>query len=74
MKYCEFKLKDGFHQCGSAMFNLDRDGIDQGTLCDVHYWQTMHKACAESKQEEIKQAYLNGVDDCAAIARNYIGA
>ena len=37
------------------MFNLERDGIDQGNLCDVHYWQTMHKACAESKQEEIKQ-------------------
>ena len=26
-------------KCGSFAFNLKRDGIDQGELCDVHYWQ-----------------------------------
>jgi hypothetical protein len=36
---CTFVESDGFHHCGSYAFNLQRDGIDQGTLCDVHYWQ-----------------------------------
>jgi hypothetical protein len=39
MKRCTFVESDGFHHCGSYAFNLQRDGVDQGTLCDVHYWQ-----------------------------------
>jgi len=26
-------------KCGSYAFNLYKEGIDQGGLCDVHYWQ-----------------------------------
>jgi hypothetical protein len=27
------------NKCGSYAFNLHNDGIKQGDLCDVHYWQ-----------------------------------
>jgi hypothetical protein len=36
---CKQIQKDGFHTCGSYAFNLWSEGIDQGDLCDVHYWQ-----------------------------------
>jgi hypothetical protein len=26
-------------KCGSYAFNLYKEGIDQGDLCDVHYWK-----------------------------------
>jgi hypothetical protein len=29
----------GYH-CGSRAFNLASEGIDQGNLCDRHYWQS----------------------------------
>ena len=35
---CKHIKKDGF-QCASYAFNLYMDDIDQGELCDVHYWQ-----------------------------------
>ena len=35
---CTFKC--GAWNCGSYQFNLYKDDIDQGLLCDVHYWQT----------------------------------
>jgi hypothetical protein len=38
-KICKHVEKDGFHRCGSYAFNLYKDDIDQGELCDVHYWQ-----------------------------------
>jgi hypothetical protein len=38
-KRCKHVEQDGFHTCGSYAFNLYKDGIDQGDLCDVHYWQ-----------------------------------
>jgi len=37
-KRCKHIKKDGF-QCASYAFNLYMDDIDQGELCDVHYWQ-----------------------------------
>ena len=37
-KRCVFKC--GAWNCGSYQFNLYKDDIDQGLLCDVHYWQT----------------------------------
>ena len=37
-KRCEHKC--GAWNCGSYHFNLYKDDIDQGNLCDVHYWQT----------------------------------
>ena len=44
---CKHVEKKGFN-CGSYAFNLYKDGIDQGNLCDVHYWQ----AKALAQQEE----------------------
>ena len=35
---CKHIGKDGY-RCGSYAFNLYKDDIDQGELCDVHYWQ-----------------------------------
>lgn len=37
-KRCKHIGKDGF-RCGSHAFNLYKDDIEQGDLCDVHYWQ-----------------------------------
>jgi hypothetical protein len=37
MKRC--KHIDRLNLCGSYAFNLLSGGIDQGDLCDVHYWQ-----------------------------------
>jgi len=37
-KRCVYKC--GAWNCGSYQFNLYKDDIDQGELCDVHYWQT----------------------------------
>ena len=37
-KRCVFKC--GAWNCGSYQFNLYKDEINQGELCDVHYWQT----------------------------------
>jgi hypothetical protein len=37
-KRCKYVRQDGFN-CGSYAFNLYKDDIDQGDLCDVHYWQ-----------------------------------
>ena len=37
-KRCLYKC--GAWNCGSYQFNLYKDDIDQGDLCDVHYWQT----------------------------------
>jgi hypothetical protein len=36
---CKHIGKDGY-RCGSYAFNLYKDDIDQGELCDVHFWQT----------------------------------
>ena len=37
-KRCKHVKQNGFN-CGSYAFNLYMDDIDQGDLCDVHYWQ-----------------------------------
>jgi hypothetical protein len=47
---CKHVEKNGFN-CGSYAFNLYKDGIDQGNLCDVHYWQA--KALAQQEQEPV---------------------
>jgi hypothetical protein len=46
-KRCVYKC--GAWNCGSYQFNLYKDEIDQGELCDVHYWQTK----AQSEQEPV---------------------
>ena len=46
---CTYKCGDW--RCGSYQFNLYKHDIDQGNLCDVHYWQTQaQKAEATSKE------------------------
>ena len=38
-------------KCGSYAFNLYKEDIDQGGLCDVHYWQyRAHRAEALAEQ------------------------
>lgn len=37
-KRCNFKRGDNWC-CGSYAFNLAKEGIEQGELCDRHYWQ-----------------------------------
>ena len=37
-------------KCGSYAFNLYKEDIDQGDLCDVHYWK--EKALAQPEQGE----------------------
>ena len=40
-------------KCGSYAFNLYKEDIDQGGLCDVHYWQgRAHRAEALAEQPE----------------------
>ena len=39
-------------KCGSHAFNLYAEEINQGGLCDVHYWQgRAHRAEAQQEQE-----------------------
>lgn len=45
MKCCEKK------GCGSFALNLHQEGIDQGALCDRHYWQDQ----AATKDTEIAE-------------------
>ena len=40
-------------KCGSHAFNLYAEEIDQGGLCDVHYWQgRAHRAEALAQPEQ----------------------
>jgi len=32
--------------CGSFAFNLHKEYIDQGDLCDVHYWKNKYEDLA----------------------------
>ena len=49
MSRCTFK--QGQFNCGSYAFNLYKEDIDQGGLCDVHYWQgRAHRAEALAQQ------------------------
>ena len=40
--------------CPSYAFNLERDGIEQGDLCDVHYWQSMAESMRDALQSAMK--------------------
>ena len=52
--------------CGSYAFNLWRDGIDQGDLCDVHYWQNK----AEMAVAEVFAAVLKEREACAKLVES----
>jgi hypothetical protein len=57
-KRCKHVRQDGFN-CGSYAFNLYKDDIDQGDLCDVHYWQAKaQRTWVGLTQNEIKSCWL----------------
>lgn len=56
---CKHIKKDGF-QCASYAFNLYMDDIDQGELCDVHYWQ-----------ERALEAVLEEREACAKLCESF---
>ena len=75
-KRCKHIEADGFHYCSSYGFNLKKDGIEQGDLCDVHYWQDQAMKAAAQEREECarvceEQEELRGHTpfDCAAAIR-----
>ena len=53
---------DGKYACGSYAFNLEKEGIDQGALCDRHYWQV--------KYEELKVVTAKYVADIYEITKD----
>jgi hypothetical protein len=65
-KRCTFKR--GQWNCGSYQFNLYKDDIDQGDLCDVHYWQTR----AQPAQEPVALV-IDGVLVKSALPEKYTG-
>lgn len=65
-KRCVYKC--GAWNCGSYQFNLYKDDIDQGELCDVHYWQTKAQRPWQGLTEEeiesaISDGFARGLDD-----------
>lgn len=50
---CKHVRPDGFN-CGSYAFNLYKEGIDQGDLCDVHYWQNKAQRQPLTRQQRKK--------------------
>ena len=59
-KRCVYKC--GAWNCGSYQFNLYKDEINQGDLCDVHYWQTKAQRPWQGLTDEDKQTavWTNG--------------
>ena len=61
-KSCTFKR--GAWNCGSYQFNLQKNHIDQGDLCDVHYWQTQaQRPWVGLTDEEITQGNRDSLVD-----------
>jgi len=63
-KRCVYKC--GAWNCGSYQFNLYKDEIDQGDLCDVHYWQTK----AQPEQEPDRRVLQAGGTHPAPCAQH----
>ena len=53
MTSCTFK--QGQWNCGSYQFNLYKYDIDQGDLCDVHYWQDQAQTAHADEREACAQ-------------------
>jgi hypothetical protein len=49
------KFKQGKFNCGSYAFNLYKDDIDQGDLCDVHYWQEKAQKSRVDEREALER-------------------
>ena len=47
-------------KCGSYAFNLYKEDIDQGDLCDVHYWK--EKALAQPEQEPVAWVHAGALE------------
>ncbi|MBU3577555.1 hypothetical protein [Polynucleobacter sp. UK-Kesae-W10] len=61
--------------CGSYAFNLYKEDIDQGDLCDVHYWK--EKALAQPEQEPVLVECGNcheGLADMEHVCKKCLGA
>jgi len=57
---CKHVKEDGFN-CGSYAFNLYKDDIDQGDLCDVHYWQAKaQRTWVGLTDEEMLECNMDG--------------
>ncbi len=54
-------MKNQCIKCGSYAFNLLKDGIDQGGLCDVHYWEGRAHRAEALAQPALNMAY--SIDD-----------
>ena len=69
-KRCKHVRQDGFN-CGSYAFNLYKDDIDQGDLCDVHYWQAKAQrtwvGLTDKELEEFSEAELGAYDLCLEV-------
>ncbi len=51
-------------KCGSYAFNLYKEGIDQGNLCDVHYWQGRANRAEAAAQPAAPTNYGTGHCSC----------
>ena len=70
MTSCTFK--QGQWNCGSYQFNLYKYDIDQGDLCDVHYWQDQtQKARADEREAilDLVDSYAKNNTDLADAIR-----
>ncbi len=67
---CKHLEDDGFHVCGSYAFNLYRENIKQGDLCDTHYWEEKcasvlaSLAASEDKIKALREALVNLAHSC----------
>jgi hypothetical protein len=66
-KKCKHVKQDGFN-CGSYAFNLYKDDIDQGDLCDVHYWQAKAQ---RTEQEPVAWYYPGGSPEQCTTNKAY---
>lgn len=66
---CKFVLADGL-RCGSHAFNIYQEGIEQGDLCDRHYFQALliqsETPCVWTKTDS--GYFRSGCDDGEILA------
>ena len=44
--------------CGSYALNLEKEGIDQGSLCDVHFYKAQRDELLSALQQMVEIAEL----------------
>jgi hypothetical protein len=72
-KQCKHIEADGYHHCGSYAFNLKKDGIEQGYLCDVHYWKDQAMKAAAHEREACC-AIVYGLCESDNVAQRIVDA